>query len=74
MNCIFMTTKVKAFKPQHIREIHFLNQSFGLSSLRQSLKLQTFKTSIILRFINCLINKVYSGCCHFSLLQTLNMY
>ena len=27
-NCIFMTSEVRAFKPQHIREIHFLNQNF----------------------------------------------
>ena len=25
-----MTTKVKAFKPQHIGEIHFLNENFWL--------------------------------------------
>ena len=48
MNCIFTTTKVKAFKPQHIREIYFLNQSFGLSSLRQSLNYKLLKQALFL--------------------------
>ena len=30
-NCIFMTTKVKVFKLQHIRAIHFLDQIFMCS-------------------------------------------